>query len=155
TVRRIRLIELTPDMVEAHQYLKEITDDVTHNPKIHLRIDDGRNFMAMSDEQFDLITADPIHPRITAVGYLYTREYYQAIKARLRPGGIVTQWMPMYNISPRSFDAAFRTFVEVFPNASFWYVRGHGLFVATIEPMAIDCRNVWSQFNNPLVREDF
>jgi spermidine synthase len=155
TVRRIRLIELTPDMVEAHQYLKEITDDVMHNPKIHLRIGDGRNFMAMSDEQFDLITADPIHPRITGVGYLYTREYYQAIKGRLRPGAIVTQWMPMYNISPRSFDAAFRTFVEVFPNASFWYVRGHGLFVATIEPISIDCRNVWSQFNNPLVKEDF
>jgi spermidine synthase len=155
TVRRIRLIELTSDMVEAHQHLKEITDDVMRSPKINLRIDDGRNFMAMSGEQFDLITTDPIHPRITGVGYLYTREYYEAIKARLRPAGIVTQWMPMYNISPRSFDVAFRTFVQVFPNASFWYVRGHGLFVATVQPTSIDCQNVWSQFNNPLVKQDF
>ncbi|MDF0517587.1 fused MFS/spermidine synthase [Bradyrhizobium yuanmingense] len=154
TVRRVRLIELTSDMVEAHQHLKEITDDVMRNPKIHLRIDDGRNFMAMSDEQFDLITADPIHPRITGVGFLYTREYYEVIKARLRPGGIVTQWMPMYSISPRSFDTAFRTFAQAFPNASFWYVRGHGLFVATIEPMSVDCQNLAAEFANPLVRED-
>jgi spermidine synthase len=120
-----------------------------------LRIDDGRNFLAMTDESFDMITADPIHPRITGVGYLYTREYYEAIKRRLRPGGVVTQWMPMYNISPRSFDVAFRTFVAVFPNATFWYVRGHGLFVATAEPTAIDCRNVTKMFDVPAVREDF
>ena len=46
------------------------------------------------------------------------------------PGGIICQWMPMYRISKNSFDVAFRTFSEVFENLSFWYVRGHGLFVA-------------------------
>jgi spermidine synthase len=155
TVAGIRLIELTPDMVEAHKHLTDITDDVLANPKINLRIDDGRNFLAMTDETFDMITADPIHPRITGVGYLYTREYYEAIKRRLRPSGVVTQWMPMYNISPQSFDVAFRTFAEVFPNATFWYVRGHGLFVATTEPTAINCRNVTKMFNVSAVREDF
>jgi spermidine synthase len=63
--------------------------------------------------------------------------------------------MPMYNISPQSFDVAFRTFAEVFPNATFWYVRGHGLFVAKTEPTSIDCRNVTKMFDSPLVREDF
>ncbi len=28
-----------------------------------------------------MITADPIHPRISGVGYLYTEEYYRTIKA--------------------------------------------------------------------------
>jgi spermidine synthase len=154
-VTGIRLIELTPDMVEAHKHLTDITDNVLANPKINLRIDDGRNFLAMTDETFDMITADPIHPRITGVGYLYTREYYEAIKRKLRPGGVVTQWMPMYNISPRSFDVAFRTFAEVFPYATFWYVRGHGLFVATAQPTTIDCANLTRMFNVPAVRDDF
>ena len=155
SVERIRLIELSPDIVAAHRTLAPLTGNILQNPKVHLRIDDGRNFMAMSDEKFDMITADPVHPRITGVGYLYTREYYRAIASRLGPGGVVTQWMPMYNISPESFDVAFRTFAEVFPNASFWYVRGHGLFVATEEPMRIGCANLVRNFNAPAVKADF
>src|SRR5205085_82651 len=69
--------------------------------------------------------------------------------------GVVTQWMPMYNISPRSFDVAFRTFAQVFPNTLFWYTRGHGLFVATAAPMTIDCPNLIKMFASPLVKADF
>ena len=137
-VHRIQLIELTPEMPKAHQHLEELTGGVLKSPKVNLRIDDGRNFFAMTDRQFDMITADPIHPRISGVGYLYTEDYYRSIRRRLKPGGVVCQWMPMYNISRESFDSAFRTFAHVFENATFWYVRGHGLFVATVEPVAID-----------------
>ena len=154
SVERIRLVELSPEMVRAHEYLRELTGDVLDNPKIDLRIDDGRNFLAMTDETFDVVTADPVHPRISGVGYLYTREYYETIKSRLRPGGVVAQWMPMYNISPESFDAAFRTFAQVFPNASFWYVRGHGLFVAGDSPVKFGCSRVQSGFDVPAVATD-
>lgn len=154
TVENIRLVELSPEMVKAHAFIKDVTGGVLDSPKVNLRIDDGRNFMAMTDETFDMITADPVHPRITGVGYLYTREYYQQIKQRLRPGGVVTQWMPMYRISRQSFDTAFRTFVDVFPHASFWYVRGHGLFVSTLDGRAIDYPSLAARFNNPAVRKD-
>ncbi len=137
-VDRIRVIELTPEMVEAQRYLRSLTDDVLSNPKVNLLIDDGRNFLNRSPEQFDMITADPIHPRITGVGYLYTAEYYKAVRAHLKPGGYILQWMPMYAISRKSFDVAFRTFAGVFPHASFWYVRSHGLFVAGLDPLTID-----------------
>jgi spermidine synthase len=154
-VENIQLVELSPDMVAAHEHLRAVTGDILRNPKVHLRIDDGRNFMAMTDDRYDMITADPVHPRITGIGYLYTREYYEAIKARLRPGGVVTQWMPMYNISPASFDVAFRTFASVFPHATFWYVRGHGLFVATAEPTRIHCKSLEENFAVPAVKADF
>ncbi len=153
-VRRIRVVELSPQMVAAHAHLGDVTRNLLNSPKIDLRVDDGRNFMAMSAERFDMITADPVHPRITGVGYLYTREYYERIRERLLPGGIVTQWMPMYQISPESFDVAFRTFATVFPHASFWYVRGHGLFVATIDDFVIDYPRFAKRFADPHVRSD-
>ena len=155
SVEKIRLVELSPEMVKAHGHLGDLTNNVLDNPKVQLRIDDGRNFMAMSDEMFDVITADPVHPRISGVGYLYTREYYETIKKRLRPGGVVAQWMPMYNISPQSFDAAFRTFAGVFPHASFWYVRGHGLFVAGNDPVKISCGRAEEAFRVPAIESDF
>jgi spermidine synthase len=155
TVEKIRLVELSPEMVRAHDYLGDLTGNVLDDQKVQLRIDDGRNFMAMSDENFDVITADPVHPRISGVGYLYTQEYYETIRARLRPGGVVAQWMPMYNISPESFDAAFRTFAGVFPYASFWYVRGHGLFVAGDDPIKFSCGRAGDAFGVSAIASDF
>ena len=108
----------------------------------------------MTDRQFDMITADPIHPRISGVGYLYTEEYYRALRQRLKPGGVVCQWMPMYNISRESFNVAFRTFAHVFDNASFWYVRGHGLFVATSGPFEIDYQRLKQRMAAPAVAGD-
>jgi spermidine synthase len=154
TVSHIQLIELTPEMVAAHRALPALAGNVLASPKLHLRVDDGRNFMSMAGDTYDMITADPIHPRITGVGYLYTREYYEAIKKRLSPGGIVVQWMPMYQLSPESFDVAFRTFARVFPNASFWYVRFHGLFVATVEGAPIDYAKVVERLRHPAVDAD-
>lgn len=153
-VEHIQIIELTPEMVEAHAHLDEITGGVLRSPKVNLRIDDGRNFLAMTDRQFDMITADPIHPRISGVGYLYTEDYYRAIRQRLKPGGVVCQWMPMYNISRRSFDVALRTFTRVFDHASFWYVRGHGLLVATIEPFTINYAQFTRHATAPVVAKD-
>lgn len=153
-VQSIQLIELNPEMVRAHEHLQEVNDGVVKKPKVKVRIDDGRNFLAMTDDRFDMITADPIHPRITGVGYLFTREYYEAIRSRLKPGGVVCQWMPMYNISKESFDVAFRTFTSVFEHASFWYVRGHGLFVATTEPFTIDYQAFAGRVKHPVVAAD-
>jgi spermidine synthase len=76
------------------------------------------------------------------------------MKKRLRPGGVVVQWMPMYHVSPRSFDVAFRTFAQVFPNSTFWYLRGHGLFVGTADATTLDCDMIGRAFNDPAVRAD-
>ena len=153
-VRDIQVIELTPEMVSAHTYLREVTGGVLDHPKVNVRIDDGRNFLAMTDRKFDMITADPMHPRITGVGYLYTKEYYESIQRRLKPGGVVCQWMPMYHVSPESFDVAFRTFASVFKNATFWYVRGHGLFVANDGPVSIDVLRLRERLADDVVAGD-
>ncbi len=154
SVERVQLIELSPEMVQAHRLNPEVSGHVLENPKLDLRIDDGRNFMHMSGQQFDMITADPIHPRITGVGYLYTQQYYQMIKKRLRPGGVALQWVPLYRISKHSFDVALRTFLNVFPKASFWYVRGHGLFVSGKDDLAADYHQLVEQFSQTPIGKD-
>jgi len=154
-VQDIRLIELSPEMVEAHDYLRTLTGDVLSDPRVRLLIDDGRNFLNRSREKFDVITVDPIHPRISGVGYLYTREYYEAARAHLGAGGYILQWMPMYAVSRESFDVALRTFADVFPHASFWYVRGHGLLVGSTEPIRIDFAQVATRMRHPALRRDF
>jgi spermidine synthase len=101
-----------------------------------------------------MITADPIHPKISRVGYLYTKEYYESIREHLNPGGVVCQWMPIYQISPTRLRSAMKTFAEVFPNATFWYVKNHGLFIAKVDSPVIDYESLARRFDEPSTKAD-
>ena len=153
-VKNLKLIELSPEMIKAHQLNPEISGHALKNSKLKIIVDDARNYMNMSSRKFDIITADPIHPRITGVGYLYTKEYYEILKKRLTTNGIVLQWMPMYRISKKSFDVALKTFVEVYPNYSFWYVRGHGLLVGSLKPINLDFKDFAERYNQIPIQKD-
>jgi spermidine synthase len=149
-IEHVQVVELSKEIYRAHEHLKEVTHDAVHDVKVSVRIDDGRNYLRCADAHYDMITADPIHPKVTGVGYLYTREYYQSIKDHLNPGGVVCQWMPLYQLSPRSVRVAFKSFLSVFPQATFWYVKNHGLFVAREGSAAID----WSLLSRKLANEN-
>ncbi len=154
-LERVDVVELSPEILDAQEVLKEINGDVRANPKIHVRIDDGRNYLRMTTDSYDMITADPIHPKIARVGYLYTKEYYESIRSHLGPGGVVCQWMPLYQISPRRLRSAMKTFVEVFPHATLWYVKNHALFLAKVDSPMLDYRLLARNFELASVREDF
>ena len=153
-LKQIHVVELSPEILEAHSQLREVNGDVVANPLVKVRIDDGRSYMKLSQSNYDMITADPIHPKISRVGYLYTREYYQYIRERLNDGGIVCQWMPIYQMSPARLRSAMKTFYEVFPNATFWYVKNHGLFIAKKEPLVIDYTLLADKFSRPMIKKD-
>jgi spermidine synthase len=129
-VEQIDVVELSREIAEAQRLLREINGDVLSEPRVKLRIDDGRSFMRYAHDRFDMISADPIHPKVSRVGTLYTEEYYADLRARLAEGGVVCQWMPLYQISPSRLRSAVASFAAVFPEATLWYVKNHALFVA-------------------------
>jgi len=51
------------------------------------------------------------------VASLYSREFYQLVRSRLKPGGAITQWLPAYQVPGEGTLAIVRAFVEVFPQA--------------------------------------
>jgi len=70
-----------------------------------------------------VILSDSIHPRFSGNGSLYTYDYYKLLKKRLKPGGLVSQWLPFYSITPENFKMIVRSFYEVFPYTSVWYAN--------------------------------
>jgi spermidine synthase len=57
---------------------------------------DGRNFLLTTKRSSTSSPRDPIHPWFSGAGYLYTTEYFRLAAERLRPGGVVCQWLPIY-----------------------------------------------------------
>ncbi len=155
TVKRVRIVELSPEVAAAQKYLTDINSDILNNPKVHFRVDDARNFMSMTGETFDMVTTDPVHPVVAGQGYLYSKEYYVSIKAHLRDSGVVLQWLPIANLSPESFDVALRTFFEVFPNSTVWYAFNRITVVGKKSATTIDCSQLAKNLNSAVVKSSF
>ena len=88
-------VELVPSVPQLFWYFHSNAPEVVKAAGAHIVIDDGRRYLERTSQQFDLITIDP-PPPVEAAGssMLYSEEFYAAAKKRLRPGGILAQWLP-------------------------------------------------------------
>ncbi|MEJ2111758.1 MAG: hypothetical protein P8Z37_17980, partial [Acidobacteriota bacterium] len=78
--------------------------------------DDGRHYISTlpEDMKFDVITSDPIDPWVKGSAALNTVEYYELCKRHLKPGGVMSLWIPLYESSFESAKSMIATFFEVF-----------------------------------------
>ena len=82
--------------------------------------DDARHYIATTTEKFDLITSDPIHPWVKGSAVLYSQEYFELCRQRLKPGGLVTQWVPLYESDRAAVQSEIATFFSVFRDGTIW-----------------------------------
>ncbi|RPI90109.1 MAG: SAM-dependent methyltransferase, partial [Planctomycetaceae bacterium] len=126
TVERLTLCEIEAQVIEAsrrHFFLQN--DRALEDPRVEIIIDDGRHFLATTHEKFDIISTDPIHPWVRGAAALYTEEFYRLCRDHLNPGGIVTQWIPLYESSEAAVKCELATLLQVFPHAALWSGQGH------------------------------
>jgi len=102
------------------QYFEKENYNVVKDPRVKIIHDDARNFVLTTKEKFDIITSDPIHPWVKGAATLYTKEYFELCKVRLNPGGLVTQWVPLYESNLGAVKSEMATFFEVFPDGTIW-----------------------------------
>jgi len=119
-VERIVICEIEPSVITASDQFLVQNHGVLLDPRTEVIYDDARHFLATTDEQFDVITSDPIHPWVRGAASLYSVEYHELVKQRLRPGGVVAQWVPLYETDAASAKSQIGTFVQSFPEATLW-----------------------------------
>jgi spermidine synthase len=104
---------LVPQVVST--YFAEHNFDVVNNPKVTIHIDDARHFLFTTDQKFDAITSDPLDPWVKGAAMLYTREFFELVKAHLNPGGIMTLFVQLYESNTEAVKSEIGTFFEAFP----------------------------------------
>jgi spermidine synthase len=98
----------------------DITQGLYTDPRSQVVIGDGRHRLMASEERFAMINADLFLPYGRGTGNLYSREHFAQVLARLKPGGVFVQWLPLYQISEKEFGIIARTMLAVFPQVSLW-----------------------------------
>jgi spermidine synthase len=121
SVERIVICEIEPLIPRVISgYFSRENYDVLNDPRVEVVYDDARHFILTSDEKFDVITSDPINPWVKGAATLYTREYFELVKGHLNPGGVITQWVPLYESDFGVVRSEIATFFDVFPEGTIW-----------------------------------
>ena len=152
SVKRLVICEIEPLIPKVvSTWFTEENNHVTTDPRTQIYFDDARSFVLTSDEQFDIITSDPINPWVKGAASLYTREYFESVKRHLKPGGVVTQWVPLYESTLEAVRSELATFFAVFPQGTVWanLVDGRGYDVVLLGqngPTRIDINAMGQRF---------
>jgi spermidine synthase len=158
-IERIDCVEISPVVIEAsEEFFRDVNHDVLGDPRVRLVIEDARNFVLATDNRYDLILSDSIHPRYVGNGNLYTLEYFELCASRLTDGGILSFWMPTYLLSVDDYKMIIRTLHEVFPHVIIWYmnntVEAYSIAMGSREPITLDLERVRRALEIEEIRED-
>ena len=118
SVRRVDLADLSRDILAHASYFADANRGVLSNPKVAVHINDGRQHLQMQPANaYDLVVLEPPPIAYAGVSALYSREFYELVRSRLKPNGYISQWLPAYQVPNETALAMVRSFVEVFPQA--------------------------------------
>jgi spermidine synthase len=94
---------------------------VLRDPRTHARTMDGRAWLRRESRRYDVITLEPMPPFFAGSNSLYSVEFYELIRQRLREEGCVAQWFPIHLLTPSDARAVAAAFVQVFPQSILWF----------------------------------
>jgi spermidine synthase len=137
-VESITLAEIEPGVFAAARRFEEFNHHVLDDRRLRVVHDDGRNFLRTTRERFDVVTADPIHPWSAGAAYLYTREYFATTAHHLTPGGVICQWLPIYELSLGDVRSVVATFAAHFRYTAIWLTYYDAEILASQEPLLLD-----------------
>lgn len=121
SLEHIDVVDISQDIIEASQLVfPDPQENPIYDPRMNIHIEDGRFFLLTTEHQFDLITAEPPPPAHSGVENLYSQEYFQLIHDRLAEGGIVTYWLPVYQLSVSESKSILKGFCNVFESCTLW-----------------------------------
>jgi spermidine synthase len=154
-IEHITVCEIEPVIPPTStRYFAQADYDVYHNPKTHVIFDDARHYLLTTTDKYDVIASDPLDVFVKGTAAIYSKEYFDSVKAHLNPGGKFTLYVPLYESDERTVRSELATFFESFPTATVWAnnIDGRGydmVFMGQVEPLEINVDEIAQRLNRP------
>jgi hypothetical protein len=150
-IREVTVAEISPAIARAAPLFDFANLDASHNPRLRIVPGDAYRTLLRSEGPFDLIVSEPSNPWVAGVEMLYSREFLEAARARLAPGGVHAQWFHTYESDAASVATILRSYDAVFEHAAVWYKLGLDLLlVGMLDPApALDLPRIARRIREP------
>ncbi|MGE5783367.1 MAG: fused MFS/spermidine synthase [Myxococcales bacterium] len=119
-LERLDVVDLLGAVRHGAAHFAEENNHVLDDSRLRLHVNDGRQYLLTTPNRYDLAIVDSTHPKSVDSWILYTREFFQLLRSRLNPKGMVVQWLPLHGLNEREFISVVATFASVFPHMTLW-----------------------------------
>lgn len=151
-VRIADVVEISSAVVAAAEYFSPANHEALRDPRLRLHRADGRNFLLVGDREYDVIVSEPSNPWISGIANLFTTQFFEIARSRLKPGGLHCQWFHAYSMKADDFAAVIKTMTAVFPYVQLWEAsRNDYLIICSDAPIVIDVESTYLTFGRPRV----
>jgi spermidine synthase len=153
-VEKVTIVDIEPLVPQvAERFFGTVNHDVLRNPKVRVVVDDARHFLMTTTEKFDAITSDPLDPWVKGAATLYTREFFEAARRHLNPGGVMTLFVQLYESSPEAVKSEVGTFFETFPDGLMFGNTFEGHTIDTVLVGSAEPREIWVDYVEEALRQ--
>lgn len=129
--------ETSRDIVAmADKHFSNINADISQHPAVKMHYTDGRNYLLTQSKQYDLISLEISSIWFAGAANLYNREFYELANARLRPQGVLQQWVQLHHMRPMDFLHIMGSVRSVFKYVWVYVSGGQGIVVASNDEAA-------------------
>lgn len=98
SIESVDTVEIEPEVPRAARWFGPRVELAFTDPRSAIHIDDARNFLSSGNRRYDLIVSEPSNPWMSGVSGLFTDEFYRIVRRRLAEGGLLAQWMHLYDL---------------------------------------------------------
>ena len=151
---KVVAVEIEPAVLEAAAYFSRDNNNALDDSRLRMKVNDARNYILASAEQYDVITAVPSNPWLSGSSVLFTREQFELYQQRLSPNGIIAQWLQYYRMSPQDLKTVVATFTSVFPHTTLWWTPTDLLLIGSQQELHIDLQALAARLQQEEVRVD-
>jgi spermidine synthase len=154
--REIDLVELEPAVVAASHAFDEHNKRPLEDSRVRLIVNDVRNFLTLApDSTYDLVSAQPSNPWLTGASNLFTKEFFELGKRKLRPEGVWVQWLQTYSMGTDDVRSLLATFADVYEHVRVFRVSPADLLVVGSQAtLPLSVAAFQEIFQNDRVAED-
>ena len=160
STKTVKCIEVISSVAHAaKKFFAEENNRAGENDKVEIIIDDGRNFLLVNKDKYDVIMSDLFVPYHAGAGSLYAKEHFKICKERINDDGLFCQWLPLYQMSSNEFKIICRTFLSVFPQATLWFCNFEKGFICgligTRRDLQIDFAALKENMNESIAKNQY
>ena len=129
--RHIDVAELSGDILTlADRHFRAVNEGVLHQAEVKAHVTDGRNFLLLEQSMYNIVSIELSSIWFSGAANLYNREFYQLVRARLAPGGVLQQWVQLHRLSENDIATILSTLEDQFPQVWLYFLGKQGILVA-------------------------
>ncbi|MCE9612949.1 MAG: hypothetical protein K8T26_01650 [Lentisphaerae bacterium] len=149
----IDVVDIEPAATNVAAVWADFNHDLIRRGRFRLIANDGRNHLLVTKTRYDVITSDPFEPVMAGAASLYTVEHFRLARSRLAPGGLVAQFLPLYELSSEDVMTILRSFLKVFPRSAIFLTGVETVLIGLDDDAHLDFATVAAKFALPEVRD--